>query len=74
MFERYRLLYNTSGSANVMSLLFPEPLPSGWMSEHNSMGFFGVKKRYPYPSGQRSYETRAIIDFSIITAVKCVFC
>jgi hypothetical protein len=25
------------------------------ISEHKSMGFFGVKKRYPYLAGQRSY-------------------
>ena len=31
--------------------------------EHNSMGFFGVKKRYPYSSSQRSYGDKAIIDF-----------
>ena len=26
------------------------------------MGFFGVKKRHPYPSGQRSFGVKAIID------------
>jgi len=26
------------------------------------MGFFGVKKRHPYPSGQRSYGAKAIIE------------
>jgi len=28
------------------------------------MGFFGVKKRYPYPPALRSYGVEAIIDFS----------
>jgi hypothetical protein len=28
------------------------------------MGFFGVKKRYPYPSGQRSFGAEAIIDYT----------
>jgi len=27
------------------------------------MGFFGVKKRYPYPQGQRGSGVWAIIDF-----------
>jgi hypothetical protein len=31
------------------------------------MGFFGVKKRHPYPSGQRSYGAKAIIDFDIVS-------
>jgi hypothetical protein len=29
------------------------------------MGFFGVKKRHPYPSGQRSYGAKAIIEKNI---------
>jgi hypothetical protein len=29
------------------------------------MDFFGVKKRYPYPSGQRSFGVKAIIDSGI---------
>ena len=36
---------------------------SGGISEHTSMGFFGVKKRHPYPSGQRSFGVKGIIDF-----------
>jgi hypothetical protein len=35
---------------------------SGEKSEHKSMGFFGVKKRYPYPLHQSAYGTEAIID------------
>jgi hypothetical protein len=33
--------------------------------EHKSMGFFGVKKRYPYPLHQSAYGTEAIIDLWI---------
>jgi len=40
-------------------------LASGEISEHNSMGFFGVKKRHPYPLGQRTYRVKAIIEMSI---------
>jgi hypothetical protein len=32
---------------------------------HNSMGFFGVKKRHPYPSGYRSFGVEAIIHDGI---------
>jgi hypothetical protein len=35
---------------------------SGGICEHNSMGFFGVKKRYPYPLGQPSYRGTAILE------------
>jgi hypothetical protein len=27
------------------------------------MGFFGVKKRHPYPSGGRSFGVKAIIEY-----------
>jgi hypothetical protein len=37
---------------------------SGEISEHKSMGFFGVK-RYPYPLHQNAYGTEAIIDLWI---------
>jgi hypothetical protein len=30
------------------------------------MGFFGVKKRHPYPSGQRSLGAKAIIGNLVI--------
>ena len=39
---------------------------AGWadtMSEHNSMGFLGVKKRHPYPLGKRSCGVETIFDY-----------
>jgi hypothetical protein len=37
------------------------------------MGFFGVKKRHPYPSGRRSYGAKAIIDIENIHKWLCIF-
>ena len=36
----------------------PELVASGEISEHNSMGFLGVKKRHPYLLGQRILELK----------------
>jgi len=33
------------------------------------MGFFGVKKRHPYPLGQLSYWAKAIIDLKVIEEI-----
>jgi len=38
------------------------------------MGFFGVKKRYPCPSGQRSYSAKAIIDYRIFSGYEILPC
>jgi hypothetical protein len=48
--------------AGLPALILAGLLASGEISEHNSMDFFGVKKRHPYPSAQRSYGVKAIMD------------
>ena len=42
--------------------LYLQLYPPGGISEHNSMGFFGVKKRHPYPWYQSSFGAKAIIQ------------
>ena len=44
--------------------LYPQAglFASGEMSEHNSAGFIGVKKRHPCPSENRSFGVRSIIE------------
>ena len=43
--------------------LYPQTalLASGEISEHDSRGFFGVKKRHPYPWEQWSFGVKVII-------------
>jgi hypothetical protein len=56
---------------NFMALLVRRMLSGaallalGEICEYNSMGLFGVKKRHPYPSAQRRYGAKALIEFLI---------
>ena len=75
-----KLLFNRVGWADASRTIFPfilrrvNPPEVGmiWVPRPKvygtltSMGFFGVKKRHPYPSGQRSYAAKAIINPLIV--------
>ena len=70
-----KLLFNRAGWAGASSLLFPFTIlrlvnppemglfASDKMSEHNSMGFLGVKKRHPYPWEQPSFGAGAMSGY-----------
>jgi hypothetical protein len=38
------------------------------------MGFFGVKKRHPYPFAHRSYSAKAIIDYRVFSGYEILPC